>query len=263
MMKTEAIAKALIDSDRHYFELNAKTNLLGPFQLARLPGFEALPAGLVSHQVAPVDGDQQQSRLNEWLDCIERSCYSWGNPLTRIYSNNCCAVQHLLEAHGYLCREEIGFVRTQPALAPAAALELCPIEDETGWQIKLQMHAESTTVVDGHPCPPEQWVNLERARSQSGRVRFYLIKHGDRIHGTLGLMRVRSVLRLKNLYLRPGSRGRGIGETTLNLIFKQIDGQRIKAVVLLALRGETGERFYRKLGMKAVCSLHEWSRELK
>lgn len=263
MMKTEAIAKALIDSDRQYFELNAETSRVGPFQLARLPGFEALPAGLVCHQVAPVDDEAQRSRRHEWLDLIERSCSSWSNPLVRIYSKGCRAVQHLLEAHGYSCRQEIGFARTQAVQPTDRSFELCPIDDESGWQTKLEMHAESASVVDGHPCRPEQWVELERARSRSGRVRFYLVRQGDRIHGTLGLMRIGSVLRLKNLYLRPGSRGRGIGTATLNRVFERIDGQHIKAVVLLALHGQTGEHFYRKLGMQDVCLLHEWSRELK
>lgn len=262
-MKTEAISKALIDSDRQYFELNAESSRVGPFQLARLPGFETLPAGCVCHQVAAVEGDEQRLRLDEWLERIERRYSSWGNPLVRIYSKGCQQVRQLLEAHGYSCRHEIGFARTQAVLPTDSSFELCPIDDESGWRTKLEMHSESSSPVDGHTCQPEQWVDLERARSRSGRLRFYLVRHRDQTHGTFGLMRVGSVLRVKNLYLRPGSRGRGIGRATLNQVFERIDGQHTKAVVLLALSGEAGEHFYRKLGMQDVCILHEWSRELK
>lgn len=260
---TDSIAAALIDSDRLYFGLNGRTRRLGPFQLTWTEGFSSLPAGGVAHQIEPLQNSLPAKDLEAHLDAVERVFESWTNPLVRLYALDCSPVRDTLYRRGYDNREEVGFARTEPADPANQVIELVPVENEAGWQEKLALQRGDNQVVDGHACKPEEWVSLECTRSRTGKLRFYLVRSDNETHGTFGLMKVGSVLRVKNLYLRPGSRGRGIGTAALKKVFQQIDGDGIQAVVLLALRGAATERFYEKLGMKEVCRLNEWSRALE
>ena len=171
-------------------------------------------------------------------------------------------LREALQRRGYEHREELGFVRTEPPDSTDRKIELLAVGSESHWQAKLALQLGNNQAVDGHACRPEDWVGLERARSESGQLRFYLIRRGGEVHGTFGLMQVGALLRVKNLYLRPGSRRCGLGTAALNALFERIDGRLIQALGLVALREKGGERFYRACRMKQICTLTEWTLRL-
>lgn len=262
MMPDESVTADLLGSDRRYFELAARLCRIGPFQLAWLPGFERWPAGAVCHQVDVVAASDAIGQAAEWLAEIEQRFSDFGSSLARVYTRADERLEAALDRAGYCCRSEIGFVRTEPARASGASTVLRPIESQADWYCKQALHADSDRAVDGHPCPASAWVGMERARAGSGGVDFYLVESRGQTHGTLGLMRHGSVLRIKNLYLRPGSRGRGIGTGILEAVAGRIDGCDIRAVGLVALPDSAGERFYRACGMQPAGEFREWTRSL-
>ncbi len=260
---TASLADALVASDRLYFGLNWQTRRIGPFQLSWITGYEALPAGAVGHQIDPVGAGAGGDELSDQLDRVEQSFARWCNPVVRLYLRDCPEMRQALLRRGYGSREEVGFVRTEPAQPADPGIELLAVDSDSHWQEKLALQSGSDQAVDGHACRPEDWVGLERTRSKSGQLRFHLILRDGQVHGTFGLMQLGPLLRVKNLYLRPASRGCGIGTAALHALYQRIDGNTIQAVGLVALRGKDGEHFYRACRMREVCTLTEWTLRLK
>lgn len=262
-MKLDPIArKELLESDRRYFELNARKEQVGPFQLSWLSGLEDLPAGAVCHQVVREEAMGDSAEIEKSLQEIEDRFLEFQNPMVRIYSGNCHSLTQVLSRRGYQCREEVVFARTERARSDHGSVRLRPVREEGEWRQKLSLHAESDSFVDGHSYSPASWVALEKARAETGRVKFYLIEQDGKLHGTVGLMRIGSVLRIKNIFLRPDSRGQGLGASMLARIFDRIDGSDTRAVGVVALRREPVGGFYRASGMKEIGMLVEWTRKV-
>ncbi len=254
--------RELLESDRFYFELNARKQRVGPFQLAWLSGLEDLPAGAVCHQVVRDEVMGGSAEIKKCLQEIEHRFSGFQNPMVRIYGGNSQSLTQVMLQRGYQCREEVVYARTQGARSDRRGVQLRPVREEGEWQQKLSLHAESDSFVDGHSYSPASWVALEKARAETGCVKFYLIEQDGKLHGTVGLMRIGSALRVKNLFLRPDSRGRGLGAATLARIFDRINGSDTRAAGVVALRREPAEGFYRACGMNEIGTLVEWTRKL-
>lgn len=265
MIRHEAeIARNLYESDRVYFELGAGVLHAGPASIAWMPGLTHTPAGCVCQRIplSACEGQKPDGNRPRWLAQVESVFRSHQNPTVRLYTRDFEGPHELLTASGYACREEIGFAYSGPAPAPPGQLRLRPVETSSDWLEKLRLHEVSAEFSDGHAYEAQEWVEMERRKCLTGRMTCFLIEHGTELHGSICLMREGRALRIKNLYLQPESRGRGIGSQTLRAIFGIHLRSGDSAAVVYGVQGDPGERLYRSQNMVEICRQYEWTRRV-
>lgn len=265
MIRHEAeIARHLYESDRVYFELGARVLRIGPASIAWIPGLAHTPAGCVCQRVAlsAFESQAPEGKPPMWLNRVESVYRSKQNSAVRLYTRDFEDPHDLLATSGYACREEIGFAYPGPAPSPPGQVRLRPIETSSDWLEKLRLHEVSTEFSDGHAYVAREWVEIERRKCLTGRLACFLIERGSEFHGSVCLMRQGRTLRIKNLYLQPGSRGRGIGSQTLGEIFGIHLRSGDSVAVVYGVQGDPGERLYHSQNMVKICKQYEWTRHV-
>lgn len=258
----DEIAHNLFESDRVYFELGARVSRIGPTSIVWMPGLAHTPAGCVCQRV-PSSAFQDRSPTGgapSWLDEVESAHRARGNPMVRFYTLDFEGPRALLAASGYVCREEIGFASQGPATSRPGQVRLHPVETPSDWREKLRLHEASSEFSDGHAYLAREWVELERRKCLTGRMACFLIEYESEFHGSVCLMHEGRAIRIKNLYLQPDSRGRGIGSQTLQEIFAVHLRSEDSAAVVYGVRGDPGEHLYRSQNMVEICRQYEWTR---
>lgn len=255
-------AGPLLESDRRYFALGAERATIGPGEGSWIPGFGANPAGCTYHVGYPGQRATPADRRAIRLDRIEGWFASLGSPIARIYTPAGAEHAGALCRAGYRHRVEIGYLRRAPAPHDPGPVRLRPVRSARDWADKLRIHAAGETASDGHLHTPRDWVAIERKRSQRGGIAWYLAELGGETFGALGMMRTGHLTRMKNVYVRPDFRRRGLGTRLLDCVFSRELRAAPAAVGVFGVAGTIGERLYRSGEMIPVCAQVEWTRRL-
>jgi predicted GNAT family acetyltransferase len=116
---------------------------------------------------------------------------------------------------------------------------------------------------DGYEAAPEQWVALERQKSETGRLSFHIFSEGDQPVVTTGLIRLpNNVVRIKNFFVRSDQRRRGMGKMSVGHLLQFLSATGEKAAVVLSVEGSIGQRLYNSCGARDIGRIYEWSRPL-
>lgn len=253
-------AVELIESDARYFELGAQVETMDGAVIAWVPGFADLPAGCV---VSRVDPALMPLSYERWLWHLERRLGYLGASWSRIYLDQPnVGLEQALAKAGYQRRVERGFVATVAPAARTSGVRLRPVCDNEDWVWKAQLHADDKPGADGYRHHPGRWVSLMRKKAATGFKEPYLIEHGDDVLGEVAVMDMGHILRLKNLFIAPKARRRGLGAAAIALVWAEAMRRGKQGVGVLGIEGSSGARLYHSCGLQVVAQLFEWSRRL-
>ncbi len=259
---TVALAGALLESDRRYFELGATVEAVDGAELAWMEGTAALPAGCVVHRVRP--GELGGAGPPAWVDGVTRRLRELGRSVARVYLDGpAAALDGALAGAGYRRRAEIGYV-VEGALPTAAArseVTLREIVDEDGWEAKGKLHAGSEEAADGHVTVPGEWVDLER-RKCAGGMQAFLVEVDGEVCGGVATLEQDGLLRAKNVFVHPDRRREGIAAETLRVLSRRAVDLGLAATGIFGVDGRPGAAVYVHLGMVPVMRQYEWSLRL-
>lgn len=248
----------VIETDRAYFELGARTRQVPGASLAWMPAFAACPAGAVIHRV---DSGEVAARGPLWVADVEAALAGVGATLARIYlDRRGTDVDKWLRAAGYADRDEIAFVHDFPE--PSSEMRLQPVHSEADWRLKLALHEAAEGPPDGHFVAASVHVALERAKCAHG-LEMFLAESGGETIATAGLIAGEGVLRVKNIVVHPGHRRQRYGASLLAHLAAIGRSRGLPTLSLFALADEPGEQLYRAVGMRAAGTQVEWSRPLR
>ena len=262
------VADALLESDRRYFGLGAESQSLGFGELCWVPGQSRNPAGCVYHIDFPGQKRLQGAAEGCPLASIEAAFVSLHSPIARIYTPTDCVLAPMLGQAGYECRSELGYLiegsQVEGMQEPLThLLHLRPVLSNQDWADKCTLQRSSKAVPDGHQHAPEDWIELERQRSRSGSIEWFLAETDGEICGTFGLARSVGLTRIKNVLVHPKWRRKGIAQRMLKTVFaNELPESSTQAVGVFGVAGSLGERLYRSCGMSPVCEQLEWVRPL-
>jgi GNAT superfamily N-acetyltransferase len=251
----------LLESDRRYFEADAESISIEAATIARLRGAESLAAGCVVQRVAVA---KLPERADGWVAEVEARLRSLGSPRSRIYLDQTAhGLEAALARRGYLSRVEIGFIRTGAPAQPKPSVELVPADDDHGWSARRKIMERCRLGPDGHEADPDLWVEMERRKSRAGYLRPYLISADGRIVGAACVATCGSLLRLKNLFVDPDCRRRGVA-TGAAIGAARLAAQESRvATGCFAVAGGPGVSVYTSAGFGEVTRQTEWVRGLE
>ena len=252
------LIERVIQTDRAYFELGAKTRQLPGATLAWMPGLAGYPAGAVIYRV---DAEVVEARGAQWVVDAEASLAEIGARLARIYvDRRGTGADDVLRAAGYADRDEIAFVHEFHQ--PSSVLALSPVRTEADWRRKLALHEAAEGPPDGHFIEANDHVTLERVKCAHGMEMFLAEYRGEAV-ATAGLIAGEGVLRIKNIVVHPDNRRQRFGASILANIAAIGHARGLPTLCLFALADEPGELLYRAVGMRVAGTQIEWSRPLE
>ncbi len=253
-----AALEDLLASERAYFRADAVVEEVGGCELARMPGLEPVGAGAV---LWPAD----RGRISPTgLDAIEARLGNLGVSTARIYvAARESSADDALSALGYRVREEVAFVIAAHEDRTAAAVTLREIRTPEDWRAKQEVHEAADETPDGHAASVLAWIELERRKARTGRMKVFLTEKDARVVGAVAAMASGDMIRMKNLVVHPDARRSGAGIGTVRAFAALAAKQGKSWVGCFGLRGATGELLYRSAGMLPVGSQWEWSRNLQ
>ncbi|MGM1058020.1 GNAT family N-acetyltransferase [Saccharothrix sp. Mg75] len=249
----------VVDTDTTYFEAGAETLPGNGFALVRTPGLEHLAAGCLAIRV---DLPAAERDARRWRLGFEDAVRTAGGHRHRLYlTGRSPALETELLTRGYVRRFESMLVR-DPERAPRGStrVRLREITSASGWAEKVRLDGESTHAPDGHPVDARSWAEYEHGKWRSGVLRCFLVDGADGTCGTTGVVRSAAVVRVKNLLLRPGWRGRGIA-TEVALAVHATASATGTPTGLFAATGGIAERAYRRAGFRPIGTVTEFTRE--
>lgn len=251
-------AGELVASDRSYFLLGAAVKEVGPAEVLWMPGFTQVPAGCVTW----VDPDRDGvGGSTDWVDSAIATMHQVGARLLRIYCQEPGeALSGRLHDEGFTKRSEIGFVTTEPLASGREDVGLRPVEGDAGWKEKMDLHGEADLASDGHGGAADGFAALERARCATGAMSAFLIEVDGEVAGAVATLTQGRLLRVKNLYIAPGFRGRGVGATVLHRAGELVAERGLDAMGIIGVAGTRGSALYMAAGLTPVAELIEWSR---
>ena len=254
------LSAELIESDARYFELGAQVETIDGAVIAWVPGFVDLAAGCVVQRVNPTLMSMGHER---WLPHVERRLRCLGASWSRIYLDQPHdSLEQALAKAGYGRRLELGFVTTVAPAVQTSGVCLRPVHENEGWDWKAQLHADDKPGADGYRHDPGRWVTLMQIKAATGLKEPYLIEHGDDVLGEVAVMDMEHMVRLKNLFIAPKARGRGLGAAAIGLVWGEAKRRGKHGVGVLGIEGSSGARLYHRCGLKVASQLIEWSRRL-
>lgn len=257
----EEWSRDLLESDRRYFEAGAESIPIEAATIARMRGAELLAAGCVVQRVAVAEIPE---RADAWLAEVETRLQSLGSPRARIYLDQPApGLEAALARSGYRSRVEIGFVRAGDPAQPAPIVELAQADDEHGWSARRKIMERCRLGPDGHQADPDLWVDLERRKCRAGYLRPYLISGGGGVVGATCVATCGSLLRLKNLFVDPDCRRRGVATAAAIRAARLAEQESHAATGCFAVEGGPGVAVYTPAGFVDVTRQTEWVRELE
>jgi GNAT superfamily N-acetyltransferase len=244
----------LVESDARYFEAAAKIERLSGATLCVLPGLEHSPGGCVVVRVDPGAGGSDPAA---WVETAARAAAGVGGRLRLYLTGPATGLERELARAGALRREELGLVAAGP-LVGSPDVELSPVLSAADWREKQALHRALDRAPDGHDVAPEDLAELERRKAGTGYMQCFLIRHRGRGCGGVSAAPAGSVLRLKNIFVCPEWRCRGIASAAVARLTERAAAadQRLG---LFAVAEGPGERMYHKLGLHEVVRIAEWS----
>ena len=257
----QRLALALVESDRRYFELAARTEQLPLGQLCWMEGLHDLAASCVVQRVTcPPDPDT----IASCLDSIDSILRSRSIPRARIYVDDATAeLQAQLRAAGYESRSEIGFLAPVETVVPPATIQLHRVESAADWHNKLVLHAAAMEGPDGYTNQADLWVEMERRKCETGNMQMYLIVRDGQVVATVGTIINAGLLRLKNIVVKPEFRRQGIALATVQHLRKMAEADHNCRLGVFGVAQGTGSCLYHRAGLYAVIEQQEWSKILR
>jgi GNAT superfamily N-acetyltransferase len=255
-----SLLQELIESDARYFELGARIETVEGAVVVSVPGLADLAAGCVIQRVKPAEISQG---YEGWIQDVEEQVRCRGAAWSRIYlcSPHDALEQALADAR-YCRRVEVAFVSTVAPSAQAHAVCLRPVCTEDDWRLKERLHEQPLAGSDGYHHDPARWVSLMRTKAATGFKEPYLIEQGGRAVGEVALMEMQHLMRLKNLFILPEARGKGLGVAAVALAWDEAVRRGKGAIGVLGIEGSPGARLYQRCGLRPETGLLEWSRRL-
>lgn len=254
-----ALGRAMVESDRRYFELGARRVQVAGAEIVWVDGMADLPAAGVVHRVIPSEVADPAA----WIGDVTTALLDAGFGYGRIYLDE--PVEPLeaeLSSRGWTMRREPGLVALAPVPTREPGVKLVPVLTDDDWAAKERVHRADVIRPDGHDAPASRWVAMEQARVATGGLEAWLVLRDDIVVGTVGSMANEVILRNKNLVVHPDHRRTGVG---LSVLATLDDMARDRGLVLgtFSVAGEDGELLYRAADMSVVVEQREWSRPLE
>jgi GNAT superfamily N-acetyltransferase len=261
MVTQAALAAALLESDRLYFELGARLEPIDGAMLAWMPGMEWVPAACVVQRVDQECGSADAGR--RWVGATVERLRAKGCSVARIYLDAPSpSLEAALAEAGFRRRVEIGYLSASDMDGGGGEVTLRPVQGDVDWATKHRLHAGTDGAADGRVLSGRSWVELERAKCDDGRMRAYLIEVDGAACGALAEIRVEGLLRAKNVFVHPDWRRRGIGAGAMRRMVELARAQGCAGAGIFGVEGRPGNALYRHLGMSPVVERFEWSRSL-
>ncbi len=132
---------------------------------------------------------------------------------------------------------------------------------EADWRAKTRLHCEADLGSDGYRCDGALWTELVRAKCATGGKRSFLIEANGEVCGSIGMVEMSEVIRLKNLLISDGKRRRGLGSSAVRTVAR-LAAAVGKPAGIFAVESGPGEATYRSLGMELVTQQTEWTKQL-
>ena len=255
------LGRELVASDCHYFDAGARRYSAGAADLAHLPGFERIAAGVVVHRVRSADIVGEPAL---WVRRVEHGIARLGGALSRWYLDESdTELARVLAGLGYSARVELGLVLdADPHRAPSdQRVGLRAITTRAQWAAKLRIHQQSVAGIDDH-ATPEQWVAMERRKCAAGYMRPYLIESAGQVAGVVNVAVCGSILRMKNLVIAPAYRRQGVATSFAAGLAPLAAVMGCAVAGCFAIAGEKGERVYVGAGYRLVTRQVEWMKPL-
>ena len=260
-MNRGLLGRALLESDRRYFELGAEVETLEGAQIAWMPGMVALPAACVVHRVRP---EAIGERTRRWVDDVSHRTSDLGCTTARVYLDGPAPVlEEALAAAGYRRRVEVGYV-AEGDVPPhprrvRSDIELRALVDDDGWEAKRKVHAGSEVAADGHAIDSDDWVAFERRKCDTGGMKAFLVEVSGEACGCVATLEGDDLLRAKNLFVRADRRREGIAAEVVRVLANRAVRLGLPATGTFGIDGRPGDAVYRHLGMTPVVAQIEWS----
>jgi GNAT superfamily N-acetyltransferase len=254
------LAGQIARSDARYFSLGAGLTPLPGAVLAAVQGLTSLPAGCV---VLVLDASAAGRDARDWVRSAEAAIAERGGRMARVYLDAPAPpLERALHARGYQRRvEDIFLTPPGPASEPEDA-RLVPIQGRL-WAVARELHAADALAPDGYPASAEAWWELMRRKQEAGGMECYLIESGGRLRGTVGIVPMPDVLRIKNVFVAPAGRGNGVGRAAVHAVWRSAAERGRCAAGVLGVRDTPGAALYANAGLRPVGALLEWSRRLE
>ncbi len=254
-----SLGRALLESDRRYFELGALRQTLPGAEMLWLDGMADLPAAGVVHRVVPSAADDPATWVDEVTSAMRRAGFRYG----RIYLDEPSEpLEDQLVADGWTMRREPGLVSLDTVPKRPEGIELVPVRTDADWAAKEDVHRADAARPDGHDAPASRWVEMEQVRVATGELDPWLVVRDGIVCGTVCSMSDDVILRNKNLVVHPDHRRTGVG---LGVLATLDDMARARGLVMgtFSVAGEDGSHLYRAAQMSTVVEQREWSRPLE
>ena len=254
-----ALGRALVESDRRYFELGARRVQVPGAEIVWLDGMADLPAAGVVHRVEP----SEVADPGAWVGDVTTALLDAGFGYGRIYlAEPVEPLESRLAADGWTMRREPGLAAIAPVPTRKPGVELVPVLTDDDWAAKERVHRADAIRPDGHDAPASRWVAMEQARAATGELEAWLVLRDGMVCGTVCSMADDVILRNKNLVVHPDHRRTGVG---LGVLATLDDMARDRGLVLgtFSVAGEDGALLYRAAAMSIVVEQREWSRSLE
>lgn len=250
----------MITSDELYFRLAADVDLREDCEVACAPGFTHVAAGAVVQAVRFRGGSRD---ANEWVNGVETHMKKAGARFCRIYlSESSPALSAAFLQRGYRARKEFAFCLSAHQLEPVSSVRFHRAQTEDHWNERLKMHEEDSKNSDGYDVDPKGWRDLIRAKCAGGVKESYLIEHGGQICGSVAVIQMRDLVRVKNLLIRPAFRRKGIAHQVIRELSVLARSRHLSTLGAFGIAGEAGTSLYRAVGFSSIGYQTEWCRRL-
>lgn len=275
----DPVVRSLVKSEADYFRAGSKnTQLLGG-TLSIAEGFESLAAGCVMHDVdgepsflSPGKSAQEIDRLiSRWLESLEDVFARKNAKFCRFYLPWWSAFEHdtVIRSRRFSRVIEVGLCRTLTNLndfgrnlvgAPKGVLMELKSKDD--WQTKKQLYQSARLGPDGHDMLGGLFADFEQLKCDRGYMTSYLFWHEGRCKGAVSLAINGAFGRLKNLFIHPDFRNRGLGRQVVALVIDKAREAGMHSLGVYALENQDSHELYRFMGLTEVVRQVEWCKSL-
>lgn len=257
-----SLASALLESERAYFELAATSLTMEGATVVWIPGLESVPGSSVVQGVRPHEIRTDPGR---WVEQVIRQVRELGCSMVRVYLLTFPSrLDDALAAAGLRSRTEIGYLAYGQMLAGRhrSDVSLRRIAGDAAWETKRKLHAQSTVASDGHASVSEDWVELERRKSDTGKMQAFFIEVDGEVCGSVATLESETLIRAKNVFVHPERRREGIAAQAIRLLAQRAEELGKEAIGIFGVEGNPGNAVYQHLGMTPAVRQFEWSRVL-